>query len=325
MLRVVRLVFLLAGCALGAYVLYANAGSVAAALARVGWGIGPFILTSFLIHALDAWAWRWALPQNAPSPGLPRLIWARLAGEAVNKVTPLASLGGEPLKGYLLSRAGIPLPEALGSVLIAKNVITQAQILFIYGGAALGLVLAPAAARVYAGLCTFPTLVLLLMAGVGIADLHLRRRPAASATARRPSRAVELWAQFADFFWSNPRGFALSFLLFLAGWGAGALELLVGSWLLGFPLAPERALVLEALLVSANMATFLVPANAGTQEGAFAWLSPLLGLSTPHGLALAVLRRSRDLLWIAVGLAYLALTEGRIILSPDLPTPPTGV
>jgi hypothetical protein len=66
------------------------------------------------------------------------------------------------------------------------------------------------------------------------------------------------------------------------------------------------------------MATFFIPANAGSQEGGFALLTPLVGLTTGHGLVLAVLRRCRDAIWIGFGLAYLAVTEGRIVFRPRL-------
>jgi len=73
---------------------------------------------------------------------------------------------------------------------------------------------------------------------------------------------------------------------------------------------------MEGLLVSINMATFLIPANAGTQEGGFAYLAPLLGLSPGEGVALGLLRRCRDVLWILYGLGYLSLTEGKLLLVP---------
>jgi hypothetical protein len=81
---------------------------------------------------------------------------------------------------------------------------------------------------------------------------------------------------------------------------------------------------MEGLLVSINMATFFIPANAGSQEGGFAYLAPLMGLTATNGVALAVLRRCRDVVWVLFGLAYLAFTEGKLLVRPDATPEPAA-
>ncbi|HTE19298.1 MAG TPA: lysylphosphatidylglycerol synthase domain-containing protein, partial [Armatimonadota bacterium] len=172
-------------------------------------------------------------------------------------------------------------------------------------------------------------LILSAMMVTALLDLRLRRQRgkagngADGGAVRKPRTQfmVDLWSQVADFFWTNPRGFGLSFLFFFLGWAAGALELLAAAHALRFPLSVRDALALEALLASVNMATFFIPANAGSQEGGFTYLAPLWGISAPHAVALAVLRRCRDVIWVAYGLAYLGITEGRILFRPAVDAP----
>jgi glycosyltransferase 2 family protein len=335
MLKLVRLLLLSAGLALSGYLIHEHAAGIAEALGRVSWGILPFLAASALVYALDAWAWRLAFVKGQAPVGFFRLFSVRMAGEAVNKVTPLASLGGEPLKGYLLTRSGSSLGDALASVAIAKNVMTIAQIAFIFCGIGVAFHVLPERQALLLGFGVFPGIILSAMIVTAIVDLRLRRMRATgppgaapSPSEARPSRGkamLELWSQVADYFWARPGAFGLSLLLFFLGWAAGALELLAGSHALGMPLGVRDALVLEALICSANMATFFIPANAGAQEGGFTYLAPMLGLSGPHGIALAILRRLRDVVWIVFGLAYLSLTEGRVLFRPDpVPDEPPG-
>ena len=108
------------------------------AAARVGPGAVLIILIpSFLMYVFEAYGWKLTL--GSAGNGIPfRKIFAiRTAGEVVNMTTPTAYVGGEPLKAYLLQRQQIPMVEGLASVVIAKTIMTLAQVLFILVGIAL--------------------------------------------------------------------------------------------------------------------------------------------------------------------------------------------
>jgi uncharacterized protein (TIRG00374 family) len=330
MQKAVRFLLLAGGLALAAYLVYANAGAIREALGRVGWGFALYVLASSLIYLCDGAAWHFNFVKGQPPVGFLRLFSMRMAGEALNKVTPLASMGGEPLKALLLTRTGSTLRDAAASVAISKNCITLAQIAFIFVTVAMALPLFPSKAGMLLGFAAFPGLVFAAMIVTAILDLSLRRRQKLQAYASRETPEVDpsakksmkqemiaMWAQCADFYWENPRASMTAFILFFMGWAGGAVEMWVGARLLGLELSPYEALVMEGLLVSINMATFFIPANAGAQEGGLAFLAPLMGMSTPDGIALAVLRRCRDVVWIGYGLLYLFVTEGRVLVQVD--------
>src|SRR5262245_46753222 len=66
---------------------------------ELGWN-GPLVLIPYLlIAALDVLGWRCTFPPRAvANVPLRTLYFTRLAGEAVNSMTPTATVGGEPLK-----------------------------------------------------------------------------------------------------------------------------------------------------------------------------------------------------------------------------------
>lgn len=331
MLKAVRFILLVGGLGLTAYVFSQHAGTVRESLSRVGWGFLLYLAVTTVIYFLDTWGWRAVFGDgHAPVP-FSRLFWVQRAGEAANKVTPLASLGGEPLKIYLLARDGAKMKDAFASVAVSKTLMTLGQVFFIFLGALLAIREVPGREGFFLGFAAFPGAILAAILVTAALDLRLRRmrNPAASRPPdaalspkkQSPGAAIlETWGRVADYFYAHPRESFLSFLLFFLGWAAGGLEMLIGAYVLGFPLSISEALAFEALIVSVNMATFLIPANVGTQEGGYAYLAPILGVSAPHALALAVLRRCRDVLWIIAGLLYLTLTEGRVLLQPRLET-----
>ena len=314
MQKVVRLVIFVLGIAAGLYLIVQHGQTVRDSLARVGWGFGLYLAASFVVYALDTWGWL-LLVEGQHQLSFARLFSIRMAGESVNKVTPLASMGGEPLKAYLLNRCGVPSAEALSSVAVAKNVMTLAQIAFIFVGVVVGITLVPAKSSTFLSLAIFPGIILTAMIVTGVLDHRLRRSKRGGEAQPSTNKVLLLWGQFVDYFWAHPTTVLFSFLVFFLGWAAGALELLSAAYLLGFRLTVPEAIAYEALLSSVTMATFFIPAQAGSQEGGFAFLAPLLNLP-PYGVPLAVLRRCRDVVWVLYGLAYVAITEGRILVTP---------
>jgi uncharacterized protein (TIRG00374 family) len=95
------------------------------------------LIPSLMMYVFEAFGWRLILGSAANEIGFFKILAIRTAGEVVNMTTPTAYVGGEPLKAYLLQRFGIPLVEGLASVVIAKTIMTLAQVLFILVGIAL--------------------------------------------------------------------------------------------------------------------------------------------------------------------------------------------
>src|SRR3984893_4515745 len=74
------------------------------ALARLTWWQLVLVCLPYAaIMAVDTLGWRFAFPGEG-APFL-RLFGARLAGEALNLVTAVGSVGGEAVKAWLIRRA----------------------------------------------------------------------------------------------------------------------------------------------------------------------------------------------------------------------------
>ena len=100
------------------------------------WRFLVIVLFYAVIFGLDTLGWQFALtPASQARVRWDRLFRVRLAGEAINYVTPTAWVGGEPVKAYLLSqRYGVPMADGMASVVIAKTTFSFSMLLFILGG-----------------------------------------------------------------------------------------------------------------------------------------------------------------------------------------------
>lgn len=91
-LRVTEWVFLIGGLVLLVY-LWRELGVTTGVtnLRLVGWGIAPIVLQECLAHLANTLGWPAAFPRPRPAIRFSHLFAARIAGDAVNYVTPTAS------------------------------------------------------------------------------------------------------------------------------------------------------------------------------------------------------------------------------------------
>ncbi|MCE3224120.1 MAG: conserved rane protein of unknown function [Nitrospira sp.] len=282
------------------------------------------LLPSLLMYLLEAYGWLVTLGQWANDVPFWRVLAIRTAGEVVNMTTPTAYVGGEPLKAYLLQRQGVPLVEGLASVVTAKTTMTVAQILFILVGIGLGFWLLGAegsvgqtitAGLVSAGLLIFGVgaFVIVQRQGMFTWMLKLLRRLGLRLQflESREQQLLDLDRTIADFYASRRSAFLLSTGLFLLGWLAEALEVFIIVLSLGQPITVLSAVAIGALSVFIKGGTFFIPGSLGAQDAGNLLLLTAFGYGEVTGMTFALLRRFREFVWIAIGLACLAMmTKG---------------
>src|SRR6266478_319952 len=146
-MRIVKLVLSIVGLAVIAWSIHhIGWAPVLEALRRLTWWQLVLVCLPYaVIMAVDTLGWRFAFSRDAAP--FHRLFGARLAGEALNLVTAFGSVGGEPVKVWLIRR-DVAYGESVPSVVIAKTTITIAQALFLLIGAGLAWTRLPTDSRV---------------------------------------------------------------------------------------------------------------------------------------------------------------------------------
>jgi len=107
--------------------------------------------------------------------------------------------------------------------------------------------------------------------------------------------------------------YVVSIVLATLRWTLGAAEMWLALYLLGHPVSVAEAVVLEGLLQLARTVSFFVPANLGTQDGALALAAAAITGVAAAGLGAALLRRVREVIFIALGFAIGGLYSLRAV------------
>ena len=107
------------------------------------------------------------------------------------------------------------------------------------------------------------------------------------------------------FFKYNKKGFRNAFLTFLLVWILMFFEFKLALLLLGYNASFVAIFIFFSLVGIAYIIP--VPAALGALEFGQSSASVMLGISKSVGLALSIIIRSRDMIWVFLGLSYLAL------------------
>jgi putative membrane protein len=313
MKRGLKWLFLVLGLALfGWFIQRAGLGEILAVVDRLGWWSPLVLVPFFFVCCLDALGWRWAFPagQRPPYSVLLRVRWA---GEAVNNLIPTAYVGGEAVKAWLLHKRGYSSDTATTSVVVSKTLQVAAQVVFIALGAGLALTRLPADSparqgfALVAALAAVVVVLLFWIQRVGFfslvrtLSLWLRMR-------RLEAKQTQLRAlddRIFRFYREHRPSCVLSFLTYLAGWLGDATEVFLVSHLLGFPMDYATALVIESFVTIAKAVGVFVPGALGIQESGVWLLFGLFGFTEPQAVAYALLRRGREVVFTALGAAWL--------------------
>lgn len=299
-----KIVLLMGAATLGVLVWKLDPATVARLVVQVGWGMALIVPQEAVAHVLNALGWRFAFTADrAASFPLKELVKLRVAGDAINYLTPSATIAGEVARTAMLNDShGIEVRGA--SVLVAKCTQTLGQALF----ALAGLVLVagghlsltrPYETAVYGAASTLAV----LLATVAFYGLWIRRRPgsvAAPVPGQTGVRALGGWLRY--FFQRHPERFVVSTILFLLGYAWGAFEAFWICHFLGVPVSVGTAMAIEVMSTAIDGILFMVPAKIGTQEGGKTAIFAGLGLSPTAGFAFGVVRHIREFVWVGLGL-----------------------
>jgi hypothetical protein len=228
-------------------------------------------------------------------------------------------MGGEPVKALILNRRhALPYAQSVASLVLAKTANVIALLVFL----AVGFVLMLGDARidtqprVLAG-AGFAALALGVAGFFLVQRLGISSRVAARLGTTRPRLAQVLVGMqefdrlLLDFYTSAPLRLALVLALAILNWLLGAAAVWATLRFMGRPASFADAWVIEAMAQLVRAGTFFIPASLGAQDGAIMLVMRVMTGDALAGLALALLRRARELIWVLAGLLVSVPLLGR--------------
>lgn len=287
-------------------------------LAQAGWRLLWLIPYRAVYFSLYALGWRRLLQPYDPErrAGLAYLLWVTTIREAIDRLLPVASVGGGVVGVRLLRWRGLPVPQ------VAATVITEIllTLIVLYLFTAVGLVLLlhlsgpdTSYRRLLLGfLLTLPApivLALLLRYGSVFKRLQAMLRPLVGASS---------WVQGAESLDRELRAglhrvgaLAYAGSLQFAAVLLGSFEVWFALRLFGHPVSVGAAVALESMTQAVRHLAFIVPAGIGVQEAGLVLFGHALGISGELALAVSMAKRLREVLCGLPALISWQWSEGR--------------
>jgi uncharacterized protein (TIRG00374 family) len=336
-------VFLLAGLLLlGGMVWQVGMTDLLTSFGVVGWWIVPWVLLEIVPVVLHTAGWAACFSKHHQTVSFGRLFIVRLAGSAINQVTPTATIGGEVVK-VLLLESTLPRALATATVVIDKASFTLAQICHLALGTLYLTGRLPLPAAVQLGLGFTIGLITLGLVGFVAAQRYglLSKLLGWLSGFNRGRARLERWRQhlipleasMAAYYIAHPWRFGASVGLHF---GAFVFSNIQNFLLLRLLLGANAPGLTEAIMVTITVAAldqvfFFVPARLGTFEGVCFTILSTLGVAQVSGLAFGLIARLEGLVWNGFGLlAYVWYTRAgrglrrvQPMASSSTPAPPT--
>ena len=271
-----------------------------------------FMAISLFNYMLSAYRWQVILNSLGYSIRFLNLVWYQFTGFCFGYVIPSAQMGGEPIKALLLKRHKVDFPEALSSVVIDGSLMLSTNLILFSVGFIILLLNHPLSLRFRFILFIIAALLAValvfyysrILKGLAVFTplLHVLGFTRKGVLKHIYQKVAQMEGHVIDFF-QNKRRVLVEVVLLSA---MGTVLTFIGFWL-ALRIVGYKPTLLEVIFVIAAQAfVYLmpVPGSMGVQEAGQATLGIIAGFSSSVGVALSLVIRARDFIWICIGLTF---------------------
>jgi uncharacterized protein (TIRG00374 family) len=281
---------------------------------RMELGFGIIMLIALIEFVFHAWAWTYTFPAGSKPFHFLQLLRLWLGANAIKSLNPLGNVGGETYRLLVLGKfMGKKDASASMSLDIFSHVLMM--IFLLVCAFAVSLVTFPWGTHV------IMAAVLFLSALMGVCTWILKKKKSGllfQTLAKWVNRigplshlgllekSRELDGIIQNFFLLGKKPFTqLNLFHFLGKW-VGFLEVWVIFLYLDAPIGGFDSFLIYSFLQLITILFFFIPSQIGVAEGGTYHLFTWVGLSPEVGVAMALIRRIRTLVWVFLGYALVA-------------------
>jgi len=311
-MRKFNTILLILGAGFLAYLVWSTGvGELCRELGSLGWGLVPLVLSEGVAEFIHVAGWRYCLSEPHRSLSMIHLFNIRMAGYAINYLTPTAAIGGEVTKAALLA-SNHRGPAAVTGVLIGKLCFAFAHLLFVVLGSIITLWRLNLPRTLWLGMCISGGLVaggmitFLLLQKYGKLGALLRwlvARRVGDTVLKKAAQDISMVDEALKLFYrERPLDLVRAICWHQVGYSLG----IVQTWLFFNLLHQDVSWMVAAGLWFLGMwfdlLTFAVPMNLGTLEGTRIVALRAIGYSSLTGMTYGVALRLAQLVWSVYGL-----------------------
>lgn len=301
-----------------------GAGTIMHQIGDLGWMALPIFVTGVLWNILYTVAWQVFLRGHGGSISFWDLFRIKLAGEAINTVTPANFLGGDPVRIYLLKKY-YRWTAGAASVVVDRTLHAMASTLAIIIGTSMAfwrLDTIPNNIKVGLPIVIFTFVLFVAFIFLNqrqgfftfLMDAARRLRIKRDFSSDTIQRCREMDKDISQFYLKNSEGFWMAFLLHFSGRVLGIVEI----YLIAITVYPDftfmEAWILGAVSPIINTIFTFIPGAIGVLEGASAGALMIMGIPASVGITIQLVRRVRQAIWIALGFGAMNVQERKQLL-----------
>ncbi|SEN16313.1 Lysylphosphatidylglycerol synthase TM region [bacterium A37T11] len=290
---------------------------------KTGWWFAPVIGSWVIIYLFNAFAFR-SIIQEPSIPASNFSFWKVLqltiSGYAINYITPFIALGGEPYR-ILELKPALGAEKASSSVLLYSLMHMFSHVLFWLASIVLIFAVVPLNHYMEVGCAV------MLVIGTFLCFWFIRvyNRGFTVSTVRLLTKIPFVKNKASTFLtekqdllsgideqikWlyngRRSRFFTALFWEFLAR-TLGSAEIYFSALAIGMDISVSQALIVSSGSSLFANVIFFFPMQLGTREGGLALALKSIGLPSSGGIIIGIIMRIRELVWIGIGLALMAI------------------
>lgn len=255
---------------------------------KTGYKFFLLLLITFIAYFFGTMSWQFSLGEYSRSVATGRLFLIRHVGETAGMLNPASVIGGDALKAIMLSKYNIPERKIVWSMLFSRGIMIISQVLLLGLTALMLLLHSPSSSpdKLFNGKQSglYP---LLLVSWKAI------RAKFAGVLEELPVMLRE-----------NRRMLMYACFFALLHWVFGGLEFYFILKFLGVKVSILHALLVDLGVVLFKAAGAFIPGQLGIEEYGNKIMLLAIGLPAEEmWVTASILRRARQLFWIAFGVA----------------------
>lgn len=281
---------------------------------KTGWWLIPIVGIWLFVYLLNSLAWQVVLKPHKENISFLDIFSISLSGFAINYITPVINLGGEPYKV-------LALKEKLGTQNAVSSVILYSMLhflsSFVFWIAAIILV--------FYSLPLSPKLQIIFSAGfaaalLGVWFFYSRHKKGVfvsliKVVPRLPftkslveklktkeDSLADIDGQITNFYNKSKKDFYSSLLLEVTARFVSSIEFIFILKAIGMEISFEEAIYINAFSSLFMNLFFFIPLNLGVREGSLFLIMDILKFSSGIGIYIGLVNRIREFFWILIGL-----------------------
>lgn len=258
-------------------------------------------------EGINTFSWKIILAKYNVKISYPRLYLIRQIGEAFNVATPLANIGGEPLKALQLKQH-TSLDTASASVIVDKTVNFIVSLILIASGSLIAFYNLQLPRDLTIGGLIFIAFAILALAffyylqrkGISQSLLYPLKKIGVKISSEKENKLLKTDQTVRDFYQQGHLAFYSALLIQSISRAVAILEIYIIANAIGADISYLTAFYIASIVAMMKTLFFFIPAQIGVPEGTQTILFYYLGLTASEGLTVGVIRRIRLISFVAI-------------------------